>query len=1271
MQQLLQNLTLPKRKERSAHLLKECLPDRMNDDNPDVVAALLTLPTTELVEMLGPKSFGQTLCVLLRRAQRERETKWSSVVPQAVQHLTTSSVSDEYDTNLLLLALMPYLFPSEALNKREHAGLLIILNSSFATKLPFLGELNVTSDYATFNLITHRQQFLDVISSAGQPAQQQQALLKSVEEHGGVAFLHGQAHQLTHLLLLLTAYSKRELSAAECLEMLENISKYTMKFEFRVNPSNTSNHVPLKLYVDFLQTLVRNTKFVKLSTTRWTKLTDELRLSLRLLDTFSSHVFGEHCAAAERKEWARALKGCLNEMLPHPQHKLDFLCNFYVYETLPELYPVPADYALLRVRGFRLLQAVLSGQKAPSKCSLMHVLRIANACNSPLQTLRQEALATLEALPFKSLEGHVNYLVKSLLQRKSELGMDHEQYALILHTILQTTKCSPREELLLSKLKRNLLQFISDVKQPAICTAALLKALKHMNNESLLVGLLPLGVAMLGKITSDEVELAQLQWPYSDIYSAVIGRFEGSVGLAVLSQNEDAWKLIEASFKQHTTYVQLDQKLQPLPCVLLNALTPDTFNTLQGKHKMQLLNLIVQAATASDNDSIFLAAHRLLKQCSIECQPLITMLGEMCSKSTRQLPERRRGAVTIKLDLTSEAWKQGMTLLELLEHKRLLVGAEQLIPSLFELLALCLTLEENSAAAEYPKQLILSNLLHSCDVAQDNGVQLAKALPESCFRIEQVVQCLRNTQNPQTQQHALLFLTRCADLYPQQVLHKIVEIFTFVGSTVARHDDAFSLHIIRNVVTTIIPTLLIQPAGREDLVIPVLKVFADICTDVPVHRRLPLYETLFSVLDPCEHLWQFLCIVFEAQMLLEQKPQKGSVKLLDKSRVEFVRELAMSFDNASVILKTCVHLLDYLAKLPTTKEAQAAAGTAGHISPEQQLFDVRTRNFKQLRHYKYLIMDFLSGLSSLPEFQAKLCNPKGLQLPLYQDFILSTLAYVGVVNNALQAAAGTPSLEKYWRVLANHVHDVLDNAIGLLSPEYFINVITELLHHELIPVRIKGLELLVTKLAPPGDYFTACPADYFGVLFAPLGLIIDDVLDAATSGSAAGGAQQAQLQQTALHALQLLANSYGRNYLDECRELLAKLTRITKRRANVPKAVVGNVVLTLVEICGSIKAHALSELPKFAPQLTELLKEQVQQLLTQRHTPDYLCSALMTGELPSLLGTIPQLTTLLLPSSHAQTLPYITPLLGSLPGGHCGRLDTPLCAAREFTVGAG
>jgi len=72
VQQLLQNLKIAKRRERSKQLLQECLSDRIKDDSPAVVSALLALPTADFVEMLGATPFAQTLCELLRRAQAQR-----------------------------------------------------------------------------------------------------------------------------------------------------------------------------------------------------------------------------------------------------------------------------------------------------------------------------------------------------------------------------------------------------------------------------------------------------------------------------------------------------------------------------------------------------------------------------------------------------------------------------------------------------------------------------------------------------------------------------------------------------------------------------------------------------------------------------------------------------------------------------------------------------------------------------------------------------------------------------------------------------------------------------------------------------------------------------------------------------------------------------------------------------------------------------------------------------------------------------------------------
>ncbi|SPP81591.1 blast:HEAT repeat-containing protein 1 homolog [Drosophila guanche] len=175
-------------------------------------------------------------------------------------------------------------------------------------------------------------------------------------------------------------------------------------------------------------------------------------------------------------------------------------------------------------------------------------------------------------------------------------------------------------------------------------------------------------------------------------------------------------------------------------------------------------------------------------------------------------------------------------------------------------------------------------------------------------------------------------------------------------------------------------------------------------------------------------VYLFLC-VFESQVLLESLPHKVA---LDKLRLDFARELTLMFQEPSVALETCIRLLDYLGQLPVDKSNPSGASGGGSSS--------------------------LLSTDSI-EWQAKMksANPGNL-LPHYQALILQTLAFVDVISRALQAASGNSSLEKYWRVLSNHAQDVLDNAIGMLAPEYFLNVINDLLEHPLIQVRIKVLE---------------------------------------------------------------------------------------------------------------------------------------------------------------------------------------------------------------------
>ena len=75
-------------------------------------------------------------------------------------------------------------------------------------------------------------------------------------------------------------------------------------------------------------------------------------------------------------------------------------------------------------------------------------------------------------------------------------------------------------------------------------------------------------------------------------------------------------------------------------------------------------------------------------------------------------------------------------------------------------------------------------------VAGESSTRLASA-----FNTGLIVQCIRVSNNPQTHHQALLLLSLAAQLFPSHVLHNIMAIFTFMGTSVLRQDDAYSFQV--------------------------------------------------------------------------------------------------------------------------------------------------------------------------------------------------------------------------------------------------------------------------------------------------------------------------------------------------------------------------------------------------------------------------------------------------------------------------------------------
>ena len=120
---------------------------------------------------------------------------------------------------------------------------------------------------------------------------------------------------------------------------------------------------------------------------------------------------------------------------------------------------------------------------------------------------------------------------------------------------------------------------------------------------------------------------------------------------------------------------------------------------------------------------------------------------------------------------------------------------------------------------------------------------------------------LTASTNPQTSHQALLLLAQLGPLVPDQLVHNVMPIFTFMGANVLQRDDAYSLRVVERTLESIVPALVQsvkRSATTRDALVTgecplppsvvvsdrefadlgeLLRIFTDAATHVPRHRR--------------------------------------------------------------------------------------------------------------------------------------------------------------------------------------------------------------------------------------------------------------------------------------------------------------------------------------------------------------------------------------------------------------------------------------------------
>ncbi|XP_056222571.1 HEAT repeat-containing protein 1 [Seriola aureovittata] len=974
-----------------------------------------------------------------------------------------------------------------------------------------------------------------------------------------------------------------------------------------------------------------------------------LGLICRLFGVIIANGAGDGPAAGSFRELMKLL---VQVHLREPAMLFRFLCMLWGYGSnhgdqldmkVGAVLQTQALYmgrALLSVQPTATLEE-LAGADSPVVPSLLCCL------SSPVREVRRAALGALQILSAGAGTSPFRPITEKLLKTSEEIVADPSYLSSalgFLHDECLSSKAKP-----LQTSMQQLLRSVQTPCCPSYSAANLLRALSHVNGQSVLSALLP----VLDRLLEQTPDAPTPLRAEAQLMQLVLGKYN-DVSAPLLAEDRNCLDLFVRALKTST------QPHPDIPSCQISALEQITkpFFSAVGDEKVQqkLLSLMFDLLVESRSPLVANTISSVFKGIAVDGQLVANELAP---------PEKPRASVTVQQTRRSKMtqrkpqdsgaagpeggavpWQRVTLVLELLQHKKKLKRAQMLVPVLFSLLSR--SLEPSSGDhgnMEYTKQLLLSCLLNICHKLCPDGRAVGPdVLDEDKFSVELVVQCIRASDMPQTHHHALLLLGAIATIFPEKVLHNIMPIFTFMGANILRMDDAYSFRVIDKTVQMVIPALIKAhqlPDGQSSahvhaMVTRIVHVFADALPHVPDHRRLPVLVQLVTTLGPAHFLWVLMLLLFKLHAVQPGSSVSEKDAALERD-VDFWISLCCQFE-VSDQLTSLISILHFLLQLPDDRDdapVKPAAGRRGakkkkeeeeqEEKVEELIFSVEAHSSKELRHFKFLSVSFMAQLLGSASFVQKVADggdvvDDSLQ-QLQQRLLEEILRYIHSVARCAELNADKPTA-KFWRVLLNKAYDVLDKVNALLPTDTFITVMRGLMGNQLASVRRKAMELLNNKL----QHRTQWEEQQVTVLLQLIGDLLS-IVGKGHSKAMEEEAEQAINRQTALYSLKLLCRSFGSAHQEAFVPVLLQTVQMVTL-AEEEKNVTGSALLCIAEVVAALKALTIPQLPRLMPALLHTLTDR-KELLTNEI---YLLSAVtalqrVTETLPHFISPYLQDTT--------------------------------------------
>ncbi|KAK6179629.1 hypothetical protein SNE40_011943 [Patella caerulea] len=842
------------------------------------------------------------------------------------------------------------------------------------------------------------------------------------------------------------------------------------------------------------------------------------------------------------------------------------------------------------------------------------IINLLSVCNSSHSTLREVAAASLNIMVhiLPDMEAASRLFLRNLLNTEEEIINDPSYLCQCFRSVYENKviTCTPKKKRRSAvdndkDFSTILLEVAIDEATPSFVTKSILSMMSDIDNVECFCESLPLLERYLSNkyTTATAIEM--------DCLSLLFDRYTPNVAGSLNCKTKELELLVEAicmSRKPNNTRPMIQELAIP-------KINKEFYSCLPSlESKQVILKSLITAWLHSTSVSTSNMVKRNLKHMNLDADNIIVELSPVLQttnvnsvRESKRLRKQSSPEVEKESIFDSEMWKRIVIVLEAIQEKKKIDQAPKLVPVAFQLLAKILEAEDH-LSAEYIKQLTLSTLYFICSRHQDEIKE--SALKPEQFNLERIVQCIRTSDNPQTHHQALLVLTIAAKIQPEQLLHNVMSVFTFMGANILRQDNAYSFHVISQILENVIPVITTaceekskaskspkKTKNKPEMIIGmILRIFVDAYPHIPEHRKLMLFSKLVNIVGEKQYLWHCILLFIEHVGTKNKRPadddedddhkQAGPISTND---LEFILKLATSFPVVTQI-KAARTMISFVASLPVEKDDGPVKEKVGRtkytddvITDEAKIFNISSHTAKQLRHFKYTTFYVLCQHLQFDPFLSQISSQGEEELLVhFQSLLECVLNYITQAAKTCDNTQHKPDA-KFYRVLLHKVYDLLDKVVSLLPDVMFVNVITGLLEHDLPAVQRKSMELLNTKLHQLKENQHSTQIDMLLPLVDKLTKVAKTTLldERECEDTAVNG-------QTALYSLKLLCRMLGSKNPKPFVEVLKVSSKVLNERIE-SAPICATVLLCIAELCTCLKIHIIQHLPIFLPQVIHMV----------------------------------------------------------------------------------